>query len=74
MGSEMCIRDRIEIDLVEVSELEQVDVPFDHFDNGLLTGDESAFSSSATIELPDSDDSKVAALRVTAITFEREMD
>ena len=65
---------QIEIDLVEVSELEQVDVPFDHFDNGLLTGDESAFSSSATIELPDSDDSKVAALRVTAITFEREMD
>jgi len=65
---------RIEIDLVEVSELEQVDVPFDHFDNGLLTGDELAFSSSATIELGNSDDSEVAALRVTAITFEREMD
>ena len=45
---------------------------FDHYDNGLLTGDELAFSSSATTEVPGDDD--VAALRVTAITFEREMD
>ena len=65
---------RIEIDLVDVAQLETVDVPSDHFDNGLLTGDELAFSSSATIELGNSDDSEVAALRVTAITFEREMD
>ena len=65
---------QIEIDLVDLSEIEQVDVPFEHFDNGLLTGDESAFSPSATIELPDSGDNEVAALRVMAITFEREMD
>ena len=62
----------IEIDLVDVSSLEVVDVVFDHYDNGLLTGDELAFSSSATTEVPGDDD--VAALRVTAITFEREMD
>ena len=68
---------RVEIDLVDVTDFEAVDVPFDHYDNGLLTGDELAFSSAATIDLPDTGsaaDSPVAALRITAITFEREMD
>ena len=63
---------RVEIELVDLSQLETVDLPFEHFDNGLLTGNEAAFSSSATIAMPG--DNEVAALRVTAITFEREMD
>ena len=65
---------RVEIDLVDVSALEAMDVSFDHYDNGLLTGDELAFASPATIELPEGAVDGVAALRVTAIAFEREID
>ena len=62
----------IEFELADLSEVEVVDVPFAHFDNGLLTGDELAFASTATIEAPGG--SVVSALRLTAIAFEREMD
>ena len=67
----------VEIELLDISAIERVDVPFEHYDNGLLTGDESAFASPATIELTSRQaptESTVAALRVSAVTFEREMD
>ncbi len=62
----------IEFELADLSDFESVEVQSAHFDNGLASGGDLAFSSTATIDLPD--DSGAAALRLTAVTFEREMD
>ena len=65
---------QVEIDVVDIAAFETVDVPVERYDNGLLVGDESAFASSATIQMPIDANSPAAALRVTVIAFEREMD
>jgi len=65
---------RVEIELADVAALDRIDVPFDHYDNGVLTGDERSFASSATLDLRQDGESTASAVRITATTFEREMD